>query len=519
MRPVSILQGEIKGMARDFSLDSIPKGYVWDLVDWIPRRRSAKLEGRGPWRFFTPTPMAGVIWGGRQAPFEAGTKLLACGGDKVYEVDPASGAFTERGTLFPVGRHNGVMVRDRVYFGDDSAQNVPKHVSWDGSTWTVASLAGANTPKAPLLGAWRYRLIAGGVIGEPQRIYFSPLESPTTPQGPLGAWDVTSTWDTSLALTAIWTMPNQILCFHDGSIEKIRGSIPPGVNLEDDLSLDVFTSQMGTKDPKSIVGWQENVIFAGPRGVYITDGSTVRNLTDQGGIGDVWRNIYALKRSGTQVVSSVFLDLLFVTVLTDWNTNSPEDQIPYTFVCDLQSRSWWRFTNVDATCMIPSQVGGEEVWWGVDGINNVAGDRYRLSTLGPVMFGQNEIPEGEPGTYPDAIDGNGRAVLPRITTGWMKIAEEGVKRLWGIHVSHVTQTQTTPAPDVLNLSYKTDPYPFAAFKSIGDLPPVARYTRNRLFLGKRGYGVMVKLAQIAPTHVTRLYDIEVIPTLQDRGKL
>lgn len=506
-------------MARDFSLDGMPKGYVWDLVDWTPRRRSAKLEGRGPWRFFSPASMAGVLWGGRHAPFENGTRLLVCGGGRIYDVDSATGVATDVGAMFAAGRHNGVMLRDRVYFGDDSGAAVPKVVTMPATTPTVADLP-ASAPKAPLLGAYKDRLIAGGALGEPQRVYFSPTEKAgTAPNtGPLSAWDATSYVDSQLGLTAIWPMPNQILCFHDGSIEKIRGDIPPGALLESNMSIDPFSSQMGTRDPKSIVAWQENVIFAGPRGVYLTDGATIRNLSDQGGIGDVWRNIYALKRSGTQVCCSVFLDLLFVTVLTQWSVGASEELIPYTFVCDLNARSWWRYSNVDATCMIPSQVGSEEVWWGVDGINNVPTDRYRLSTLGPVMFGYGEIlPTGGP--FPDAVDGNARPVLPKITTGFNKLGPEGVKRLYWLHISHVTQTETIPALDALKVSYKVNPYPIAPFDVIGDLPPGARYTRHRVRVGRPAYGIMVKIEQIHPMHVTRLYDIEVVAGAQDRGKL
>ena len=71
MQPTSIL-GDVRGFARDYSLDALPRGYVWDLVDYIPRRRGARLDGRGPWTFFTPHSLAGPIWGGYHAPFTGG---------------------------------------------------------------------------------------------------------------------------------------------------------------------------------------------------------------------------------------------------------------------------------------------------------------------------------------------------------------------------------------------------------------------------------------------------------------
>src|SRR5262245_51478606 len=149
-------------MTRDSALDMLPKDYVWDLVDYIPRLRSAKLEGRGAWPFFTPSSFPGTIWGGRQAPFVAGTKLLVHAGGNLYDVAVPAGTFTNLGALFASSLQNGVMLRDRVYFADASGDSTPKYVT--GAVAPV-SLTGTNAPKAKFLARYKDRLVAAGRNG------------------------------------------------------------------------------------------------------------------------------------------------------------------------------------------------------------------------------------------------------------------------------------------------------------------------------------------------------------------
>ena len=118
------------------------------------------------------------------------------------------------------------------------------------------------------------------------------------------AWDALSYVDTARAVTAFAPMWAQILVFHTTAIEKIRGTIPPGTNLDPDM----FSTRSPTRSAATTrarsCDWQENVIFANSRGVHLTDGATMRSLTEQGGIGDFWRTIYERKRAGTQVVAA-----------------------------------------------------------------------------------------------------------------------------------------------------------------------------------------------------------------------
>jgi len=521
-------------MARDHAIDQMPAGFVWDLADYLPDRRGAKLESRGAWSYFTTSDFVGSPWGGKHAAFRAGTKLLVAGtGGNLYDISSA-GVVTLVGTLFSSGLHNGVLLRNRVYFASAAGDQVPKVVTFSGSPAVLAiGTCNANAPHASLLGVYKERLVAAGVYSsggivdgtnipvDPSYLFFSPTEAQgTSPNvGPLSAWDNKSFIGTTRAITALWPMTAQILVFHDGSIERIKGSIPPAANLNTDMYVDTFSEQIGCSDPASVVAWQENVCFANPHGVYLTDGATIRSLTDQGGIGDLWTAIYALKKAGSQIHATVFLDRLFVTVLTTWNANTPDEQRPMTLVCDLTSRTWMRLKNVNATCYIDTEIGPEEAYWGVDssvtglGLNRIA----KLSSLyfGPIEFD----PDSGTPTAPDAVDGNGLPVLPHLRTGWTRLGQEGVKRVRHVYVSHMTQANPTDRADVLQVSARYSPYPHLDPIAIGKIPAYPRYRRNRLRLDKRSYGVQIDVQAALPAYLSRLYDIAIDSWPQDRGKL
>ena len=198
---------------------------------------------------------------------------------------------------------NGVMLRDRVYFAPRDGVAAAEVRTRSGATVSLAQLheRPEREPARRLQGQARDRRrpgpAAAGLLlppgdGHGER---TPVRPWWTACGDLGS---ESYIDTSRGVTGIWPMGSQILVFHNGSIEKIRGGIPPGTNIDSDMYLDPFTEQMGCSDPSSIVGWQENVIWAASRGIYLSDGSTIRSLTEQGGIADFWRTLYRASGAG-----------------------------------------------------------------------------------------------------------------------------------------------------------------------------------------------------------------------------
>lgn len=514
--PQSLL-GDVRGIGRDFALDALPRGFVWDMIDFIPNRRGARLEARGPWAYHSTSAMAGTCWSGKHAPFSKGARLLVHAGPNLYSHGiGAPAAPVNLGAFFGSTLVNGVMLYDRAYWADGAGLAVPKRVRFDGTTFTIESIHAA-APKGKLAEVYKGRLILTGDPAQPQRVYFSQLENEPLggpPFGPMAAWDALSYMDTARSVTAFVPMSAQILCFHSKSIEKLRGSIPPGANLESDMFMDLFTDQLGCEDPASICNWQENVIFANPRGVHLTDGATIRSLSDQGSIGDLWRTLYERKIPGTQVVCGVFLDYLFVTILSDVQAGTPPENLPVTLCCDLNNRTWFRLSNIDVTCYIESEQGVEEMWGGIDAT-------FKLIEISPVFYGHLDLPESGviPPTVVDSVDGDGKPVLPLLDLGFKKLGPEGVKRMRHIYVSHQSQRTTVPA-EVFQVEYRVNPAPLRTdFAVAGTLPSQQQYTRSRVNVGRRGYGIQIVLRQILPTYLTRIYDIQAGEWAQDRGKL
>jgi hypothetical protein len=516
-------------MARDFSLDQMPKGYVWDLVDYIPSQRGAQLEGRGPWTYLTQTALAGPVWSGYDAVYKAGEKLLVHAGPTLYDQPRTTGGnaapATSVGALFASTLHNGRFYFDSVYWADAQGLANPKFVNFDGTNLTITALGGANVPKAKLLCVWKGRLLAAGDPANPEYVRWAPPYGSKTPNGPKGDWVTGASLGFGRSITALGPMANVCIVFHDGMTSRIKGgNIPPDGVLTQrdgmDTTSDTFSEQYGCVDPASVVAWQENLIWANSHGVMLTDGSTIRSLTDQGGVGQVWRYLYALKRAGTQVSCGIYLNKLFCSILTQWDDSTIRESRPFVFVCDLADRTWYRLTNMSGTCYIPSTTGAEQLWFGSDYMNQNAAYAYRLARVSPIFTGLTDMdPDfSNPASFPLAVDGNQLPVLPRITTAWVPLGARGQRRLRSVYVSHATQIQSPadPKAPVLRVGYRLTPVILDSFVEMGQLPANTNglpyslmYDRKRLPLGRPGYGIQVHIEQVVPTHISRLYDIAV----------
>jgi len=507
-QPVEIFK-DIRGMTRDFAVDSLPAGYLWDLVDAIPNRKGARIEQRGAWAYFTDA-FAATIQGGYHAAFSAGQKLYAVSNSRVWGIDPVTGAKTDLGPGPATMVQNGVKLNDRVYFMDGAGVAQPTVVTYSA----IPGLIHASAPKAKVGIPYKARLVLAGDPANPSQVYFSPIEEDG---GPLGAWDAESHIGTNNEVTGLAPMAGQILVFHPASIERIRGSVPPALDVDTDMFVEPLTEQVGCVLPHTIVPWRENIIFADERGVFLTDGSTVRNLIELGGMGDFWRVAYGNRISNQGVSAGVFLDYLMVTI----NCHVPPSQeFNFTLVCDLNTRSWFRFSNHPATCYIPSEAAQEQTWTGHLTTN-------RLSRVSR-MF-QDAVPPPVP--LPDYADGNGLPVLSSFTTGFDRLSrEEGMQRLHYAFTSYHHQSFVrAETPDGVKIEYRTDPPTpedidtttgsLTGWTDAGRLPDTAEYTRKKLPIGKRGYGLMVRVSALTPSRIHRFYAIGVQQTSQDRAKV
>ena len=242
--------------------------------------------------------LAGTIWGGKHAAFSKGAEAPRLRRAARSTTTPSAPLARPRsiGTLFATALQNGVMLRDRVYFADGAglAGAQARHLRRDDVRHRDRSRLGARRR------SWS-RCTRTGSSPRATRRSRSASTSPRwrrtvgrPPPGTRKSYIDTSRDDHSLRPD----VGRRSSVFHPKSIEKIRGAIPPGANLDTDMFTDMFTDQMGCEDPASVCQWQENVIFANARGVHLTDGATIRSLSDQGSIGDFWRTLYSAQARG-----------------------------------------------------------------------------------------------------------------------------------------------------------------------------------------------------------------------------
>jgi hypothetical protein len=357
--PVSLLDSP-HAFARDFARDRMPKGYLWDMADFVPNLLDSELTGRGGWTWGS-TAMGASAIGGIYAPFKAGDKLLVLADDaNLYDValtDPFTATLVG---AIPRAAQNPVMHRDWVFSFCQTQTNTVRVIKNTAGVISIATMTDASAPKAMWGTVYKDRLVVANMPNEDQRVRFSYpgfilKDDPNTGNPIALKWDPLAYIDSSLRVTGIGSLRSMILVFHAGSVERIRGSIPPGTDIASDMFLEPLFDRAGCTDARSIAYWNDNCIFADERGIHLTDGSIVRNMISQAGLLFFWRQLYRQKLT---IAAATYLDYYILTVRR--SSGLP----PVTLVCDLNRRSMFRFTNVDATSFI-GRSGRRKLWWGI----------------------------------------------------------------------------------------------------------------------------------------------------------
>lgn len=427
MPKVAELVGQIKGMNQDAPRDNLPKGTVWNLHDILPSSRGANLRGRGEWLFrSTAFPGASYPDVGLFANFEnLVSKLLFIANDgNLYDVDP-NAADTTAASLVGMACQswqNPVQHRFRVIVPNYTG-NAPGKVVTNPGSFTIADLPGsALTGRYATV--FKDRVILGNAVGKEQQVAFSK------PGDPTAAWDPISIINTSLPLTGLASLRGSILCFHRGSMERLRGTTPPDSTLSNqtgDMVLEPFPERIGCASPRFITYWRENVVWADERGVYMTDGSVTTNLATTGGVSRAWKKLW--EYNPTIMSATMYGDFYVISMYlgsepTAYDSRSgepspdplaspPVSNRAFTFVCDIPTRAWFTMGNFNAATYVATQgVGGEKLFLG-DHLNR------RVVDLTETF---------DPGLGGNRTDGDGSRVNPILETGWNRLGPAGQKR-------------------------------------------------------------------------------------------
>jgi hypothetical protein len=421
-----------------------------------------------------------------------GRVLLVCDDEVLYDVTSENAPdSTTVGTVGFTTSENPPEFVGRIVLTDDDAQFsglgvAPKKAYFVDPDVALTDLGG-SPPVAFRSCVHIDRILLARNFDNPNRIWFSPFPDPEA------TWDTTNAWfDVTNEIVGMASFQGVLLVFSPRSIERILGSIPPGIDvLDDNLTLQPH-AQIGCADARSIVTTDQGVVFANRDGVYITTSGGVTSLTekqDGSGISSYWRSLHSPTVERGISCGKLGRDYLAVSV---YNTAA------HTLVASLlyyfPTGAWTRFTNVVGTTYAagnsPNNTIYSELYAGlIDAPKTV-----RLSTfLQPT------------GTVKNDSDGN--PVEPFLRSRPLGTGPR-VKAYGAAHLSYDMRDAATDNPrlaitvdrGLLAASTKTPPQsPLAA---------TARLTRKRFDVNCDSNDVAVEVQQTGPSASTEVYWLE-----------
>lgn len=470
-----------KGMVRDSPRPSIPSAGVYDAADFLLHQPGIAIKRGG-------TSYAGPALGDNTyaeavvaADFPDAQQIIAIGAGgatqpfHVFKV--TGGASTDiTGTVganvvdTPKLRVGGG--KNLLIFPNADGATVP--TKYDGVA-TTSLLAGTPSP-GKFAAIYATRLVLGNKVGNENRLFFSPTPDIES------TWDTANSWlDCDYAITGIAALANALLIFSQGHTERIIGtSPPPGTDMQRTV-----IGGIGCTDARSIVVQEGNVLFANPRGVYLTNGAGFASLTTEGAIESYWQSLFAGYNPYTWTLSaSVFRSFYFVSLLD--NTGA----LVAALMCNVPRRAWWRITNVPSV-MFGAAAGAQE-------------ELYYADRSAPRVVKLSGIFTPTAGNKNDA---NGAAVAPLLETRMLGHGP-GLKHFGFGRLSYDMRDAATDNPTLaVSVAPGVEATTFAAVAE-SPLGENTNEERKRFSIAKQSQGVSVRFQQTGASSKTEIYALE-----------
>lgn len=376
----------------------------------------------------------------------------------------------------------------------DSSQNAVE-IAYTGKTATTFTgcTLGTGTfadnsvvstvPPFKFYTVYKTRLVGGGISGKANRSFFSP----TPTDGTNTSWN-TSFWNTAEsyvdhdeAITGYASLSNQLLVFSAGRTERIIGSTPPPGSDMDRAPV----GAIGCTDARSIVVQEGNVMFANPRGVYLTNGSGFVSLTADGYIETYWQSLFNGYSPATWTIAAgTWRSFYFVSVM---NGSTLVD----TLMCNIPRRAWWRLSNINGVMFSPGVGTADELYMADRSTN-------RVVSLSGIL-----LP-----TASNKNDANGYSVSP-VAEFKMEGSGPNLKHFGNGHITYDMRDSGSDNPTLaLSVAPGVEATTFAAAPE-SPLGETTDATRKRYSVSKVSQGVTLKIAQSHASSKTEVYALEV----------
>lgn len=479
------------GMAPDVARDDMAKDQVWLMRDWIPNDLGSRLESRSPWVYSTNGPLNGPPQAQRFISTQGLNHHLAVTEATVYNLDSPN-APRVAASLGSGGGQPLASLWEFVCVPRRGGQ-LPVFLKYTTGSGTETVLTThATTPRAGHAEAWNNYFVLGNTDADPSRLFFLGPDFADV-SGTTSAWDSKAWVDTNNDITAIGRTRAALIIFHANGIERLRGSIPPGQNRQDDLWRETLSEDVGCPYPHTISYWNDNLLFCDARGAYMTDGTQIKPLT-QGINSRAWQT-----RATTtmRLAAGIFNDYWVISAIdtTTWGAID-------CWVCHLPTRRWFQFTNVGCWSLMAS--GRERLYGG--------------TSDGKIVDLSRMWDESDPAT--DNVDGNGVAVRPLLETAFYPLTNGSMqrRRIKNVLIDYLLNEASgavnlyaceQPQPDANNPYILLKTFRTADQDALLPVRDAHGVTRRRAPLGREAFGVSFKIEATGTLRSLKLFDLGV----------
>jgi hypothetical protein len=488
------------GFQSDVSRDQLRPNAAKRLLDYIPQNE-APLRKRGGYGFGT-RDLAEIIGGAAHAsgvgwaPFVGDPYLLVVtdNGGVARAPAPSSSSGVLIGTGGPLDMtHRPFWHNDRMILPASmrEAANTPMKVYSTGPTTYALADIGGTPPQARVGANWGdYLLLANGYVSGTlytRRIWASGV-------GNSDAWTTGaggSFADAPGEVLRLVPMRDFIAVFGYESTWILTGDTPPPGG---DWAFDDLFVGNGTFDGRTVSVYRDYVLWANSSGVWRSDGATLTNLAEQGGVSIYWQSITKdfSWEQGWDACAGIHKGEYWVSI------HDENGVFVATLVCDLDRGVWRENTNIDAHMFAErstgpgtaSAVGAEELFF-------ASNQTPRAGTLAQTW-------------YPDATnqsDADGAAVQPVVETPYYKLSTTSTKRISRVFLTYLLENGG--ADPELFIDVVFDPWS-TDYTQLAPSFPVTTEGIERLeaFVSERGLGAAFRVRQVGASADTRIAEID-----------
>ncbi len=224
--------------------------------------------------------------------------------------------------------------------------------------------------------------------------------------------------DADHKLTGLIPLSNVLLLLSRDHVERITGSSPPPGS---DMSHGVL-GQGGCIDSRSVAAWRDNGIWAGEDGVFMSNGATINDLTEEGGIKRDWiAHTDGWIEDFHSVAGCVYRNFYFVSLF------SPD---PITYVLDIPRRVWWT---------LDFGLGAQPSWWATHPTD--VGKFYAVFSTPDVY----QVASMFDPTNTNTLDAGEHQIVGQLTTRLLNARSLGMKHFVGARLDYELDGDSTVA--------------------------------------------------------------------------